>query len=231
MRTLIAAVMVLSLVAQADCPKPESLTSGAIANQDDAARLAFLSQRLSHDAAAAHRRTFAFGGGLSLLAIGQLAAAPLFPEADRPVMYWGALSSMVGVGSVLFNPLTVLYAGPDFARRAASATPEQTCELIAEGERMLFEGAEQELGARRWYMHVANVAFNIGIGMILGFVHNRWVNAAVNGVVGIAIGELMLFTIPTGLVSGRDEYRGGKQAVSFHVIPTAGPGLGVLMTF
>ncbi len=231
MRTLVTVVLLGALVAQADCPKPESVGARGIAQQDDAARLRFLAQRLSRDSAAAYRRTFVFGGGLSVLAIGQLAAAPLFPEADRPVMYWGALSSMVGVGSVLFNPLEVLYAGPEFARRAEAATPEQTCALIAEGERMLFEGAEQELGARRWYMHLANVAFNIGIGMILGFGHNRWVNAAVNGAVGIAVGELMLFTIPTGLVSGRDEYRGGAHAVSLHVVPTAGPGLGVLMTF
>lgn len=231
MRTFLLLPLVVSLAAHAECPRPEGLHSGAVAGMDDASRLEFLVKKLKGDSEAAQRRTFAFGGGLSAAVIGQLALAPVLPERERPAMYWGAASSMVGVASVLFNPLEVLYGGEAFARRAAAATPEQTCELIAEGERMLFDGAKQELAARAWYMHVLNVAFNVGVGLALGFVHDLWTNAAINGAVGIAIGELMLFTIPIGLVSGVDEYRGKASPVSFMVSPTAGPGLGVVMTF
>ena len=109
--------------------------------------------------------------------------------------------------------------------------PAELDELIAEGERMLFKGADQELAARAWYMHVLNVAFNVGVGMAIGFIHKLWTNAVVNGLVGLAIGEAMLFTIPLGLVHGRDAYRGKASPVSFMISPTAGPGLGLTMTF
>lgn len=235
MRVLGVAALLFSFIAAAECPRPEGVKSGSVGGQDDAARLAFLVKKLQHDGHWARTRIGLFGGGLSAAVIGQLALAATLPESDRPAMYWGAGASAVGVASVLFNPLEVVYGGDEFARKAANATPENTCELIAEGERMLFKGADQELAARAWYMHVLNVAFNVafnvGVGMAIGFIHKLWTNAVVNGLVGIAIGEAMLFTVPLGLVHGRDAYRGKASPVSFMLSPTAGPGLGLTMTF
>jgi len=52
--------------------------------------------------------------------------------------------------------------------------------------------------------------------------------------VSIAIGEATVFTEPNQLISGWEKYRrgtGSSSPVTFHVIPTAGPGLGLLMRF
>jgi hypothetical protein len=51
--------------------------------------------------------------------------------------------------------------------------------------------------------------------------------------VGVAIGEATIFTSPQHLISGWKHYREGgqAQAVQLHVVPTAGPGLGLVLTF
>jgi hypothetical protein len=70
--------------------------------------------------------------------------------------------------------------------------------------------------------------------LLLGFAYGHWTSGIINGAVSIAIGEATIFTSPNQLISGWEKYRSGggaSPAVTFHVTPTAGPGLGVLMRF
>lgn len=221
----------LSAVSRADCPRPEGVKAGSVATRGDAERLKFLSSRFTDESAAATRWTGGWGGAYGLFTIVQLAIAPLFPEEERPDWYWGAFSTAVGVAFSIIDPLEVLYGGPEFARRAATVTPDATCALIADGERMLREGAAHEATGRKWYVHLANVLFNAGIGVVLGLAHNRWVSGAINAAVGLAIGEATIFTSPNGLGDALVTYESGAPIVTFRVVPAAGPGVGVLLTF
>lgn len=230
---LVVMVLGVSSLSKAECEKPEGAKPGSVATKSDAERLKFLASRFESESAAATRWTLGWGATYAVGTITQLAIAPLFPDSDKPDFYWGAFSTAVGVAFSIIDPLEVLYGGPIFAKRAGSVTPDETCALIKEGERMLIEGAEHEASGIRWYIHGANILFNVGLGLVLGLVHNRWVSGAINAAVGTAIGEATIFTSPTGLISALDAYRanGSKPLVTFNLVPTAGPGLGVLVRF
>jgi hypothetical protein len=234
MRTWLLVVLLLATRAQAiDCAKPEGTTAYGVASQSAEARLSYLSKLLDEEGQAARRWTLIWGGSYGLLTVARLGVMSLFPANEQPDWYWGALSTAVGVAFSVLDPLEVLSSGATFAKRAAVATPEETCQLIADGERMLAEGAEHEELGTRWFIHAGNVLFNVGIGLVLGLGYGRWTSGIINAAIGVAIGEATIFSSPTRLISGWKKYRAGEPSsgVAVHVIPTAGPGLGVLVTF
>ena len=216
-----------------DCAVPEGSSSTGVASQSPEARLQFLSTLLEEESRAAQRWTLGWGGAYGALTVAQLGVMGLFPREEQPDWYWGALSSVVGVAFTVVGPLEVLEGGPRFAKRAQSVSADDTCRLIADGERMLREGAEQEDLSRSWFIHAGNVLFNVGLGLVLGLGYGRWTSGAINAAIGAAIGEATIFTSPANLVSGWKRYRSGERAptVAVHVVPTAGPGLGLLVEF
>lgn len=234
MRRIAAAVVLMcSLVVRAECARPQNASPGGVAGQSDEARLAFLSKLLEEESGRARTWAFVWGGSYGLLGVAQLAVMPFFPREEQPDWYWGAASTAVGLAFVLLGKPDVQDAGPVFARRASAVTPDATCTLIAEGERLLEAGAENEESSFKWYLHVGNVLFNVGLGLVLGLGYGHWEGAIINAIVGTAIGEGNIVTSPAHLISGWKRYRQGEapSPVSFFVVPTAGPGLGVLMRF
>ncbi len=236
MKTWLAVPLALALSTQAlavECAAPEGTTPQGVGSQGTAARLAFLSKLLESESQAAHRWTLGWGAGYGVLTITQLSVLGLFTREEQPDYYWGALSSLVGVAFSVLDPLEVLDGGPIFAKRASQVTEEETCKLLLDGERMLREGADKEEFSTRWFIHVGNVLFNVGFGLILGLGYGHWTSAAVNTAVGTAIGEATIFTAPTQLISGWKKYRSGEAAsgLSVRLVPAAGLGLGVLVVF
>ena len=238
----------------ASCERPGDASAQGIAGHSDTARLAFLSKLLLEESGRARNWMLGWGATYGVLTAAQLALLPVFPRQepnDDPIlralgsplvgkptqpqadMYWGAVSTAIGVAFTLLDPPEVLEAGPLFAQRVRAATPDQTCTLIAEGERLLAAGAEHEQSATAWYLHVGNVLLNAGVGLVLGLGYNRWTPGLINLGVGVLVGEATLFTAPTHLVSGWKKYRQGEAppAVTFHLVPAAGPGLGLLVRF
>ena len=98
---------------------------------------------------------------------------------------------------------------------------------------MLEVGAAHEHSGVQWYIHAANVLFNVGLGLVLGFGYGRWTSGLINMGIGTAIGEATIFSSPTHLISGWKHYREGEAppAVTFRLVPTAGPGVGVMLEF
>lgn len=236
MKTPVAVMLALTLSTQAlavECAAPEGTSTRGIAAQDTSARLAFLARLLEEEGQAARRWSLVWGGVYGVGTIAQLSLTGLVSKEDQPDMYWGALSTAVGVAFTVLDPLEVMEAGPLFAKRAGTVTDADACQLLIEGERLLREGAEHEAFGTRWFIHAGNVVFNVAIGLILGFGYGHWVSGLVNMGVGTAIGEGTIFSSPTNLVSGWKRYRDGEAApkVTFHVVPTAGPGLGFVMRF
>lgn len=233
----IALVMLLgsqALGIEGACAVPEGATPTGIASQGPEARLRFLSKLLEEEGKAAERWTLGWGGLYGTMVVAQLAVMPLFAKEEWPDWYWGAGSALVGVAFAVIDPLEVLHAGAPYARKAEQVTAEDTCQVLLEGERLLREGAEHEAAGTQWYLHAGNVAFNAGLGLVLGLGYQRWTSALINFLVGTAIGELTFFTSPNRLISGRERYLKGDKpvtGVSVLVVPTAGPGVGVLVTF
>lgn len=233
-RIAVTVVLIRSLLAQAqNCPLPPDASPRSIAAQSNEARLAFLSKILVEESNRAVNWTLGWGATYATLAIAQLAIMPLFPQEEQPDWYWGALSTVVGVAFTVIDPLEVREAGPVYAQRVNGAPASESCALIAEGERLLVEGAAHELSGVQWYIHAANVLFNVGLGLVLGLGYGRWTSGAINAAIGTAIGEATILTSPQHLISHWKAYRSGEPAtaVSFHVVPTAGPGVGVMIRF
>jgi hypothetical protein len=233
-RLLVVVVLSGSLSAAAEtCERPQGAAPASVAAQSDEARLMFLSKLLLEESGRARNWTLAWGATYGVLTIAQLAVMSVVPREEQPDWYWGALSTVVGVAFTVIDPLEVRDEAPKFAQRVRAAAPDETCKLIGEGERMLKAGAEHERSGVQWYIHAANVLFNVGLGLVLGLGYGRWPSGLLNMGIGTAIGEATLFSSPTHLISGWEQYRQGAApvAVRFHVVPTAGPGLGVLLEF
>ncbi len=233
-RALALAVLCGALHASAvECAPPEGATAGSVAVKSPQERLDFLTRLFSAESDAAKLYTGVFGGGFAALTALSLGVAHLMPESDRPDMYWSAVNSAIGTAFILLGPPEVMYGGPQFVQRVALAPADDTCALLAEGERLLREGAEGETFSRSWLMHVGNAALGVGMLLLLGLGYGHWESGAINGAVGIAIGELSLLTSPHQLISGWDRYVKGPapSAVTVHLVPTAGPGVGVLVRF
>ena len=229
----LALVACLSTSALAvECAAPKGSTPHGIAAQSPEARIAFLSNVLGQQAEVIRLWKLLWGAGYGLMTAGQLALMPLLSE-HREDWVIGAASSAVGFAVVVIDPMEVIEGGPLFVQRARTATPEQRCQLLIDGERMLGAGAKKQAFSTSWISHVVNVLFNVGVGMILGLGYGRWQTAGVNGAVGIAIGEATTLTTPTGMIDGWERYRtGGKSdsKVTVRLVP-AGIGAGLVLTF
>src|SRR5207244_2396735 len=71
------------------------------------------------------------------------------------------------------------------------------CSLLLQAERLLEHAARSEAGARSPLAHVSSLAFNLALGLTLGYGLNRRDGAARNTTLGIIIGELMIHSRPT----------------------------------
>jgi hypothetical protein len=212
----------------------------ALAQRCEPRRLEYLKRHLAAEARRGDNWAHAWAVTYTGLTIVQLAASPAIVESDKIEWYVGAASSALGLSFVLLDPLEVIEAGPDFARRAGWAHGnDEVCALIAEGEGLMMRTAQQERAARGWLMHSLNVAANIGLALILGLGVGHWVAAAVNFAVGVAVGELTIFTAPSRLISAWSDYERGAlddapPSVSVRVVPIIHPdgaGLGLALTF
>lgn len=224
-------VLILVAGAQAsahECPLPSGATAAGIAHRDSSQRLAFLSAVAAKEASHIGTWKLLAGGTFSVLVAGQLVIAPLVPPETRPDYYWGAAYSLLGAVSTLLPPPAVFDRGAAYSNEAAAATPEQRCGLIAEGERLLRAGAADESLTGRWFVHAANVAVNISLGLILGLGYGHWTTGTINTLVGITLSEAILFTKPSALVAAwRDYTEGGARGISWQpqLAPIAGGGL------
>ncbi|MHB8877432.1 MAG: hypothetical protein ACYC8T_27385, partial [Myxococcaceae bacterium] len=96
------------------------------------------------------------------------------------------------------------------ARTADSSAQPGPCPTLASAERLFLRDAEGEAFGVSWLLHGANVVFNVAVGLVLGLGWGHWESGAINAAAGIAIGEVMILTQPTGVVSDLERYRGGE---------------------
>jgi hypothetical protein len=196
---------------------------------DARVRLGFLRERLR--VAARHTRiwTWTWAGLYSSLTVGELA---LLAGADRHAQIdngIGAGASFVGVLSIALSPQTVIADQYWLERRLRRAPPAtDVCALVADAERLLVRDAKSSAFGKSALVHAGNFAFNIGVGLLLGIGFHHWDQAALQGLTGIAVGEVMILSQPNDTVDDLRRYRAGNLGLppSFHkvswaVAPTA----------
>jgi hypothetical protein len=140
-----------------------------------------------------------------------IAAATHDPNA-RIDLTVGGISAIIGSLSAYLLPL----------RFTIPLQSEHRCDVL---ERV---AEEQQLG-RSWLGHVGNVAVNAAVLMILGVGYHHWQSAFIGAGIGLAVGELTLWTQPAHLRNVLREHEERK----IQLIPLVGPvnGLGVAIAF
>lgn len=166
----------------------------------------------THDAEAALRaeasraRTwrYAWAGVNGGLTIGAFVALPLDDREARPDWIVSGVGSGVTVLACWFFPLRVESAVDELDALPLAARARQL-------PRLLRESAEDERSRVTWPWHVANFGLSALGGGIIAFGYDHYLSGALTAGVSAALGEVQLFTQPTGLARGR--------AVSLPLLP------------
>ena len=102
----------------------------------------------------------------------------------------GAGASFVGVLSVALSPQAVMADQYWLERRLRRAPPgTDVCALLADAERLLVRDAKSAAFGKSALVHAGNFVFNAGVMLLLGIGFNHWEQAALQGVVGVAVGR------------------------------------------
>ena len=211
--------------AEKDLEAPARLAMLSDAEVD--ARLQYLEQSLDD------RRTYAkwwWRGWTGFYALGvgvQSTRAAIESEDGKQAdLVVSAVKALGGTINLLRHPLA-WKDGADPVRELPNETREDRLARLALAEKMLHEEARAADRKYKWISHVANIGVNAAGAAI---VHGGWndrTRAWRSAGVGIAVGEIMLWTSPGWHRPAWDEYErrfdpAAASRVSWRVLPTIG---------
>jgi hypothetical protein len=196
-------------------------------------RLLFLEERLDTAQAAGRRWYWSWFGIDSAGLIASSVRAALADDGDGRVLgIVNAGKSAVGLGRLVAAPLPARF-GADPIRAMPAATPEQRLARLHAAEALLEDSAERAEEKFTPWPHLSNALLNLaGGGIILGL--GDWRDAAISTGLGLAIGELRIWTAPGRPARDLEAYQGrfgalaSEARASFEV--TARPN-GLAVTF
>lgn len=217
----------LPLHVQLDAP-----TSGETEVEE---RLAFLERRLEAAEFQGDLWQYGwFGVHSTGLVFNAVDASLTDDDDDRVARIVGATKSAVGIGYLLLRPLPARL-GADPIRAMPHGTPELERARLQAAEDLLQRSAQR---ARRKYTvwpHLESAVLNlIGGGIILGF--GDWEDAALSTGLGIAVGELQIWTVPSRPATDLAAYRGrfgptpGARRTGWYLVPRPN-GLALALRF
>ena len=173
-------------------------------------RIALLQERLDRGTPAANRWWYGWYGAYGALAIGQAAVAIAVDDpGTRADMAVGAVTSAVGLLPLGLFPFEPRHAAADLRGAPARTAAERRAKL-ALGERLLSASADIESFGQSWIAHALGASVSLASGLVLALAYDRVTSGIVNGVGGIAVGELQIFTQPTGAI---DDWRSYRRAI------------------
>ena len=206
----LCALAPLGLARATTCPAPPG-AQAAVAAIDGRARLLWIDQRLGQEASKGRRWAYGWAIGIGAAGLGSLVPVPFVAASDRVDWYASAATAAIGVVPFIVSPLKVTRDAPEV--RAAIATmpsdDAHVCAVLADAEHKLSADAVDERRQRGWWIHLGNVAFNTGVLLFLGLGYHHWGSGLINGLSGVAVGETIIFTQPTGAIDDAGSYNRG----------------------
>jgi hypothetical protein len=198
----------LSVAPAAALECPATPTAPALASVDAESRLHFLAWAFDREIRDVDIWSWTWGSAYVAASATQGIVAGVTPDRGARIdLTVGSIAAGFGALSLFGLPLrvTLLLRG---ARGAWSEADH--CQLLAEAEAALVEGANRQRLASSWIPHVGNVLLNAGIALILGWGYGRWASAAISGGIGVAVGEANVFSQPHRLPGLLERYRAGR---------------------
>ena len=159
-------------------------------------RLRFIERRLDGQVAGAEAwtwswTTFNMAGGI----VQSYRAAGTGNEAERTDQIVAAAKAAIGIAARMARPLHARRGAAEL-RPLPEGTPEERARKLELAEELLRRNAHESNVRYRWLPHVLNVALNVAGAAIVWAVHDApgvaWQSAAI----GIAVGEVSIWTQP-----------------------------------
>ena len=176
---------------------------------DPERRLRFIDAELARSAHRAKVWTWGWGIALGVGAVANLAPLIWVPPDQRVDWYTGAFTNTIGIVPLLIAPLDVIGDSRELQARLTARGTTDVCALLTDAETRLVHDAKNQADGRRWWLHVANFALNAGVGLFLGVGFHHWGAGLFQFASGAVIGELIIFTQPTGAIDSLRRYRDG----------------------
>lgn len=125
------------------------------------------------------------------------------------------VQSVIGLAGLALSPMPTAYAG-DYLRSIPDSAPDEKNRKLNEGERLLKNTAEvQEFGSS-WITHLLNFTVGASGALVIWKIYDDEIEEAggdpdkealYNFLLSFAIGELQIFTQPTGGIKSWNRYR------------------------
>lgn len=145
--------------------------------------------------AEAHRARvwrYAWTGINGALMVGSFVLVPLSSREERPDYIIGGIGSALNTATSFFMPLRAESAEEELDALPPAERPKHV-------RRLVLESAEDARARVTWPWHALNVGLAIIPGAIIAFGYDHYGSGLVTTLVGTALGEVQLFTQPTGL--------------------------------
>ena len=202
----VAVSLLIAATAKADPAAGITASPSALTDEELDRRIEWLTIRL--DDAAGHAKLWQYGWSSSYalgIGIGAAQAAATHSGDTRVNGIVTASKAVLGTARLLLTKHPARL-GADPMRQLAGNDRASKLRQLVVGESQLQKIAERAKHRHRWQRHTGNVVVNlIGAAIIAGV--GDATDAAISAAVGIAVGELMIFTSPGRAESDLSDYR------------------------
>jgi len=208
--------------------------SAALDDLDGEARLAFIEERLAHEARRARVWAWSWAGAYSGLVVANGIRIGFATNRDDLIdTTLATAASSIGLIALAALPLKVMRDQRALDALVAAAPADgDRCALLAEAERLLLRDAASEALGKSFVVHAGSFVFNVGLGLLLGAGFGHWTQGTIVSFTGIAVGELQTATQPAGAIDSLSRYRSGqlypateRHTPAFTVVPIVAQGL------
>lgn len=173
--------------------------SAAAARVDE--RLAFLEERIEIQRLHAQVwwETFITFYGIGVIVQSARAAEASEDRAEQADLVVSVVKAVGGVARYAFDPMKGIQGFDPVEGESSQAR-------LARGERILRQNAEATTPFGPWYAHLINVAINGTGAVIVGAGFGDWRQGLISAGIGVAVGEISLFTQPWEADDDLEEY-------------------------
>jgi hypothetical protein len=195
----VAAMLLYILLVGAGSARARSIDGkGGAKEQEIRSRITFITDALRREERRIGTWSWLWGAGLAMASAAQFASPLLFEETGQRVTYLiGGGKSVLGVLSFVVMPVRI-------------ELPEESSNDLAAAEAALIRSASNERRGKGWFKHTAAVVLNVAHTLIVGLLYDEWLIGAISGVAGLAVGELIIYTQPTGAIEAAERYQRGS---------------------